>query len=120
MLSATCHCGALSVTIPRPPLSLTNCNCSVCRRYGTLWAYYDAAEVTVTAAPGATAAYAWGDRSLRFVRCATCGCVTHWEAIDPGRGSRMGVNARNFDAIALGSVKIRLPDGAGTEEYLDT
>ena len=37
MLTATCHCGAVRVDVPRRPRSLTNCNCSVCRRYGTLW-----------------------------------------------------------------------------------
>ncbi len=45
MLSATCHCGAVRIHIPRKPRSLTNCNCSICRRYGVLWAYYRDAEV---------------------------------------------------------------------------
>jgi hypothetical protein len=40
MLTASCHCGAVMVQVPRKPRSLTNCNCSMCRRYGVLWAYY--------------------------------------------------------------------------------
>ena len=40
MLTATCHCGAVRVDVPRKPRRLTSCNCSICRRYGTLWAYY--------------------------------------------------------------------------------
>ena len=117
MLTTHCHCGAVTIAIPRAPLSLTNCNCSICRRYGALWAYFDSAEVTVTAAPGATEIYAWGDHTLRFVRCATCGCVTHWEPVK-GRDARMGVNARNFDPAQLGDVTIRWLDGAGTEQYV--
>jgi hypothetical protein len=35
------------VTIPRKPKSIADCNCSICRRYGTLWAYYKAATVTI-------------------------------------------------------------------------
>ena len=97
MLAATCHCGAVRVEVPRKPRRLTDCNCSICRRYGTLWAYYKASEVRVTSAPGATSDYCWGDKSLRFVRCGTCGCVTHWEPVRPEEGSKMGVNARNFD-----------------------
>lgn len=119
MLSTTCHCGAVTLTIPRAPTSLTNCSCSICRRYGSLWAYYSADEVTVSAAPGATTAYAWGHKTLQFVRCTGCGCVTHWEPIVPERGSRMGVNARNFDPLMLGSVAIRRLDGADTERYID-
>jgi hypothetical protein len=56
---------------------------------------------------------------LRFVRCSTCGCIMHWEPIRPTEGSRMGVNARNFEPSALGSVRIRLLDGASTWKYLD-
>ena len=33
---------------------LTSCNCSICRRYGTLWAYYNFSEVRVIAARGAS------------------------------------------------------------------
>ena len=119
MLAATCHCGTVRVEVPRRPRSLTDCNCSICRRYGTLWAYYKRSEVRVTAAPGATSEYSWGDKSLRFVRCATCGCITHRELIDPTEGDRMGVNARNFEPGSLGSVRIRHLDGASTWRYFD-
>lgn len=119
MLKATCHCGAVSIEIPRAPESLTSCNCSVCRRYGTLWAYFSKPEVKIIAAAGSTATYAWGPKSIQFVRCSTCGCVTHWEPIVPERGDRMGINARNFEPAKLGDIRIRRLDGAGTEEYLD-
>ncbi|MDB5861959.1 MAG: glutathione-dependent formaldehyde-activating [Ramlibacter sp.] len=119
MISTTCHCGAVTIEVARAPETLTNCNCSICRRYGTLWAYYQRSEVQVRAAPGATASYVWGDRMLRFVRCATCGCVTHWEPIAADGGERMGVNARNFDPAQLGAARIRRLDGAVTEQYLD-
>lgn len=119
MISTTCHCGAVSIRIPRAPETLTNCNCSICRRYGTLWAYYRQEEVEVSGAPCATESYAWGDHTLRFVRCSTCGCVTHWEPLTPERDARMGVNARNFEPEQLGALRIRRLDGAHSEQYLD-
>jgi hypothetical protein len=112
MLSATCHCGAVRVEIPRRPRSITNCNCSICRRYGVLWAYYAAADVRIQAEPGATEAYSWGRKALRFVRCKSCGCIMNWERIEPVAGSRVGVNARNFEPETLGAVRIRLLDAA--------
>jgi hypothetical protein len=112
VLTATCHCGAVRVEVPAPPASLTDCNCSICRRYGVLWAYYPCSAVRVRAAPGATAEYAWGEEVLRFVRCRTCGCLTHWERIVPVQGSKMGVNARNFEPAALQGVPTVLLDGA--------
>lgn len=118
MLIARCHCGAVTVEVPRRPRTLTECNCSICRRYGTLWAYYKAAEVKVAAKRGATDGYTWGERTIRFVRCGQCGCVTHWERVRPGPEARMGVNARNFDPAELGRVRTRLLDGADTWKYL--
>ena len=119
MITTTCHCGAVSISIPRQPETITNCSCSICRRYGTLWAYYAQDEVTISAKPGATSAYAWGDKSIQFVRCNQCGCITHWEPVVAERGRRVGVNARNFEPEQLGDVRIRRLDGAVTEEYLD-
>lgn len=119
MLSTTCHCGAVRIEIPRKPRSVTNCNCSICRRYGTLWAYYKRTDIRVTAEPGATETYAWGDRLLQFVRCTTCGCITHWERIKPTPAGRAGVNARNFEPDVIGDVRIRRLDGARTWKYLD-
>ena len=119
MIEATCHCGAVRITIPRKPRQLTSCNCSICRRYGTLWAYYKAKEVSVRSARGATTSYSWGDRFLRFVRCNTCGCITHWEPLQLKSDSRIGVNTRNFEPSALGEVRVRRFDGAATWKFLD-
>jgi hypothetical protein len=119
MLTATCHCGAIRVEVPHQPEALTNCNCSICRRYGTLWAYYPADTVRVAAEPGATSEYVWGSKMLRFVRCSICGCVTHWERIVPGGSGKMGVNARNLEPEAIDGARVRRLDGASTWKYLD-
>ena len=63
MLTATCHCGAVKVQVPRKPNSLTDCNCSICRRYGVLWAYYKDAEVQLIADPGTADEYIWGNKT---------------------------------------------------------
>ena len=114
MLSATCHCGAVRVEIPELPKEITNCNCSICRRLGTLWAYYVVGRVKIYGHPEKTEAYVQGDKTLRIVRCKSCGCTTHWEPLDVKPKSKMGVNVRNFDPEAIGSVRMRLLDGANT------
>ncbi len=112
MLAATCHCGSARVEVPRKPRSLTNCNCSICRRYGVLWAYYKDTDVRLIAEPGATDEYTWGHKSQRFIRCKTCGCVLQWKKFAVGPNTWAGVNARNFEPSALGPIKIHLFDGA--------
>lgn len=115
MIEATCHCGAVKLEVPTAPTQLTSCNCSICRRLGTLWCYFEPAQVRVT---GTTATYRWGDKTLDLHRCATCGCTTHWTPLDPNL-NRMGVNARLMDPHVIADVRVRRIDGADTWEYLD-
>jgi hypothetical protein len=119
MLAASCHCGAVRLELARAPRTLTNCNCSICRRYGALWAYYRARSVRVISAPDALSSYCWGGRTLEFYRCSICGCVTHHERVRKHPDSTVGVNARNVDPAALASVRVRRLDGASTWKYLD-
>ena len=39
MLTGACHCGAAHWTLEGDPGSVTAFNCTLCRRYGALWAY---------------------------------------------------------------------------------
>lgn len=118
MVRASCHCGAVCLEINAAPTQITECNCSICRRYGVLWAYYSPSQVHLVSASAATDTYTWDDRSIAFHRCQTCGCVTHWAAVNPGR-DRMGVNARLMDPEVLSRAWVRHLDGADTEEYVD-
>lgn len=118
-LEGSCHCGAVRLTLPSPPQTANDCNCSICRRLGAIWAYYEFGSVRITGHPEHTAEYIQGDRTLRTVRCATCGCTTHWEPLDAQPGARHGVNLRNFEPALLAAVRIRRFDGADTWTYLD-
>ncbi|QUD86303.1 GFA family protein [Phenylobacterium montanum] len=117
-VEGACHCGAVRLTLARAPQTLTDCNCSICRRYGVLWAYYRPDEVEIAAGHDATETYAWGKASILFHRCRTCGCVVRWTAVDPAR-NRTGVNARLLDLGVLATARVRHLDGAVTEAYLD-
>jgi hypothetical protein len=119
MLTATCHCGAISLEVGRAPRALTDCNCSICRRYGTLWAYYNESTVRVYAVKGALEKYSWGDRQLVFNRCKVCGCITHHQRTRKRSDSTVGVNARNFERSAIAKARVRRLDGAKTWKYLD-
>jgi hypothetical protein len=119
MIEASCHCGSIKIEIPRRPRTLTNCNCSICRRSGALWAYYQAPDVRIRGGRAAMSSYQWGKRGIRFMRCRQCGCLMHWESAKNPRSSRMGVNTRNVDPDLLKGVRIRRLDGARTWKFLD-
>ena len=85
MIEAACHCGAVRLKAPQPT-EVTECNCSICRRTGALWAYYrgdDQANLLSRPDPSATDTYVWGDRMLALHHCRHCRCATHVDAVDP-------------------------------------
>jgi hypothetical protein len=120
MIEASCHCGAIRLQVATRPERLTSCNCSLCRRYGTLWAYYRPDQVTFAAGAGRSVPYIQGDKTLAVHHCPTCGCVTHWEGLIEGRKEeRMAVNARLMQPEDIANIPVRHFDGASTWTYLD-
>lgn len=137
MLSASCHCGAVHISLPRQPDWINQCNCSLCAsppavaekvatgfssatastEYPVWWGYYAPAEVDVT---GSTSAYARADKPDPVVKihfCGNCGCTTHFRTMEgfaerTGVDDVMGVNMRLFAAADLAGVELRYPDGA--------
>jgi hypothetical protein len=119
MHQGACHCGAVRLTLPSTPNVATACNCSLCRRIGGPWVYFEYGTVTIECDPGSTEAYVQGDRTLRTIRCRSCGCVTHWEPIEAVPGAKHGVNLGNFDPQLIASVRVRKFDGADTWTFLE-
>ena len=113
-LSATCHFGAVGITIPAAPDYLNDCNCSLCVTRGGLWGYFPPANVVIT---GETSRYIRADLkepALATHWCPRCGSTTHLRAIDPAY-DRMGVNLRLFDPAIWEAIDIRHVDGRSWE-----
>jgi hypothetical protein len=119
MIEASCHCGAVKIRVAAEPVWLTSCNCSLCRRLGTLWAYFHPREVTLVAGAGKTVPYVQADGTLEMHHCPTCGCTTHWEPVQKEGAERMAVNGRLMDPAAIAHVRLRHFDGAESFRYLD-
>src|SRR5687768_751061 len=116
---ATCHCGAIRIHVSGVSRTLTSCNCSICRRYGALWAYYAARAVTIDAPRGGLSKYSWNRRIRDYYRCKKCGCITHYKYRKKRRDPTVAVNAVNFEPSALVGVRIRHLDGAVSWKFLD-
>jgi hypothetical protein len=119
MIEASCHCRAVRLEVSRAPRVLLDCNCSICRRYGGLWAYYKAGSVRLRYRRRDVEIYAWGDRTIRYIRCRQCGCTLLHERAKGTADSPIGINARNFDPAVIAKARVRRFDGAKTWKYLD-
>ena len=120
MLTGSCHCGAVKIRVDRKPRRLTSCNCSICRRYGALWAYREdilankrALAMTLVQGADAIETYLWDQRWVGFCRCKVCGCLTHHVATHEPQIIR-GVNARMFANFDPARVTIHRSDNAHT------
>ena len=110
MIRASCHCEAVKFEFAEPPKWVLDCNCTLCRRYGAMWCYFDGpdAMVLVSApAPDATETYTWLDGDIAFHRCRTCGCVTHMTAAKEVPPVIYGANARLMAGLDPATVRIR-------------
>lgn len=110
-IQGTCLCEAVQLGVARLPRQVTQCNCSVCRRYGTLWAYYRRSAVSIVAPRVALEDYSRRARGLKFVRCRSCGCVICWDSRSKDRDRRMGINMRLFDHALMAAVPVKVLDG---------
>lgn len=119
MMHASCHCGDVRIEIASKPESLTECTCSICRRYGARWAYYTRSTANVRCDAARVSAYVWGDKSLEFYHCTNCGCLTHSESVDKFDDSRVAVNARMMRPEDTADIPTRTFDGADSWKYLD-
>lgn len=102
MLEGSCHCGQAGWTLDGDPGSITACNCTLCRRYGALWAYdYEGKRIAVT---GETSSYTRVGRtepSLEILFCPSCACVVSW------RGLRLQADGRRRIAV---NIRLAPPD----------
>lgn len=121
MLIGSCLCGKAHWTLEGDPGSITACNCTMCRRHGTLWAYdYEGERMTVN---GPTASFTRSGRDkspLEILFCPTCACVLVWRALqleNDGR-RRMAVNVRLAPPEAVRDLPIDIFDGFETFEDL--
>ncbi|WP_108663169.1 GFA family protein [Acuticoccus kandeliae] len=118
MIKASCHCGCVRLALPHMPSVLTACHCSYCRRIGGVWAYYTPFDVIIVSGAEILVPYVQDKPSIAMHHCATCGCVSHWESLNP-KVDRMGINARMMDPIVMLTVPIRQLDGMPALHDLD-
>jgi hypothetical protein len=115
-MTSTCACGAVEITIGKPPEYIYDCNCSLCRKTGAAWGYFAPAEVTSV---GETIPFIRKDKLQPIVAihsCAQCATTTHFVLTDSYKAQhpgidQIGVNMRLFDPETLVGITVHYPNG---------
>ena len=62
-MKVECHCNNVIIEVDKPK-QITECNCSICSRYMSLWGYYGIEELKIEIGAFGTDVYSWGGRVL--------------------------------------------------------
>jgi hypothetical protein len=120
MIIGRCHCGAVEWRFQGAIPDATICNCTVCRRYGALWAYgYDGDNISVEARESGLSSYVRGPH-ISFNFCRVCGNLVCWRSLTPLEGGqiRIAVNLRLAEPEIVAPVPLQRFDGLHSFEDL--
>lgn len=108
----SCHCGAVRYAARSAPIeNAISCNCSMCRRKGTLLAFIPAADFTLDAGGDQLADYQFNRRLIHHLFCRTCGVTSFARGTQPDGTEMVALNVRCLDGIDLDALRIDRVDG---------
>ena len=94
-----CHCGAVEfeVTLANGLENVPRCNCSLCRRKGSIMGGVPLEGLRVTKGEDALTVYQWNTQTAKHYFCKFCGIYTHHQRrIDP---TQFGFNVACLDGV---------------------
>ena len=118
MIEGSCHCGSIRWRLENSPEYATSCNCTLCRRWGVLWAYGFIGEEIYVSGPAKI--YLRDPETIEFHFCKYCGCLAYWRTPNPGKDGRYygAVNLRLAELADVSGVPINRFDGLDKLENL--
>lgn len=109
----SCHCGAVAFEVEGEVDKAISCNCSICRRMGSLLWFTPRDTLTLRTPEDASRVYGFNRHAIRHRFCPTCGIHPYAEAADPKSGrATAAVNIRCLDDFDFENVPVKVFDGA--------
>ena len=110
----SCHCGRIAFTLEGEIAGpVIDCNCSLCRRRGSLLAFFPRSALVLSTPEQDMATYTFNTHAIRHHFCPVCGVAPYSEGMNPKTGAAMAVvNLRCLDDVELSTLKVVSFDGA--------
>lgn len=113
-----CHCGAVRFEIEAPArLTVTDCNCSICRMSGFLHLIVPASRFRLLSGAEALSSYSFGTGVAKHHFCRHCGIKSFY--VPRSNPDGFSVNARCLDEGSVESLEIEPFDGQNWEQNAD-
>ena len=111
-IRGSCHCGRITYRLDAEPTEAIQCNCSICRRKGSLLAAFAPDQFHLETSRDDIATYTFGRHVIRHQFCKTCGCAPFSEGTGPDGEAMVAVNLRCAENLDFSTLKIAQFDGA--------
>lgn len=108
----SCQCGAVRFEADLDLDHTVTCNCSRCRRLGSILAFTPEAAFKLLAGEGAMSEYLFNTKKIHHLFCATCGIEPFGKAQAPDGTDMVAVNVRCLDDVDVASLHPVAHDGA--------
>lgn len=99
-----CHCGKVRYTVRAALDTVISCNCSMCRKKGSLLAFVPAAEFDLTSGQNDLTDYQFNKHIIRHLFCSTCGVTSFARGKGPDGTDMVALNARCLDGVEPGDL----------------
>jgi hypothetical protein len=116
----TCHCGAVEfeVTLPQGLQDLVRCNCSLCKRKGTVMALVLRDNIKILHGENKLKLYQWNTMIAKHYFCGICGIYAHHQR--RSAPTECGFNIACLEDVDPYAFKdLRIVDGASLSRVDD-
>ena len=111
--SGSCHCGKVAFDVDMEIDKVLSCNCSRCRRLGSLLAFTDKENFTLKSGQDALKEYQFNKHAIHHFFCANCGVQPFAEAMNPKTNKpTIAVNVRTLEGVDPDKFEVMKFDGA--------
>ena len=107
-----CQCGAVRYEVSADIGEVISCNCSRCRRLGSLLAAASASDFKLIAGDGAMTDFQFNKHVIHHPFCATCGIQSYAYGKGPGGKDMVMINVRCLDGVDADQFAVKKFDGA--------
>ncbi|MDD7973870.1 GFA family protein [Roseinatronobacter alkalisoli] len=108
----SCHSGAVEYETSLALDQLITCNCSICRRQGTILGFTSKEKFTLLKGEGNLSDYQFGSRNIHHVFCNTCGVKSFGKGVGPDGVEMYAVNVRCLVGVDIDDLPLQKFDGA--------
>lgn len=107
----SCHCGEVKYEATGDFSEVISCNCSMCRRKGTLLAFVPQANFKLLSGGEELVDYQFGKKVIHHTFCGECGVTPFAHGTAPNGDKMVAINVRCLEDVDLDALKITKVDG---------